>query len=171
MSKLSWNLRILLGIITLIIVLIIFFFIYYTIVRLDRNQAIEIEAYPGAQLVNAEELQNGRDHLQYTSNGADPAAIEGFYRERGYTCRTQYGTVYVRGITENNVYVRSTCLLDRSHSLGFKQSVTLRIQPERTAYQYENNDPAGRVVGGGELTGWVVIDFIREWGNVGILGG
>lgn len=168
MRKLSWNLRIVLGLFALVIILIILFGIYYNIVRASHNKAPEVEAYPGATLVS-QEKRDGWDHHQYLSK-SDALAIEGFYRERDFTCRQLYGDIYENGIRKENVYLHSSCLLDRSHALGFHQSAQLIIQPQRTPYQYRDNNPANEIVGGGELTGDVVIDIQRQWGNDGLVG-
>lgn len=168
--QLSWNLRILLGVIAVMFILVIGFFIYYTIERVRHDGPIDVEPYPDAELIIEESLQDGWDRQLYNVQ-ADPQAVERFYQEDGYLCHALQGLAYEDGIRNDTAYLRSTCLLDRSHSLGFRQEVTIIIQPERTPYVHQDNNPANAIIGGGELTGNTAIDVRRQWGNVGILGG
>lgn len=166
----SWSIRILLGLIAIIVIALIAFGIYYTVIRLDRNGPIEVETYPGAQKVVEETVREGHDHLQFTST-ASAFDIEHFYREKGYECVAGAGDVWESGIKLDDVYIRSTCLLDRSHSFGFQQTVRIIIQPNREPVVYQDNDPQLPAIGGGTLTGDVIIDVQRFWGSSGLLGG
>src|SRR5688572_28164840 len=119
----SWNIRILLGLIGLLIVAAIIFGIYYTVVRLQYDGPVEVETYPGAAKTVEETVSPGFDHLQFTTSTADPIAVEQFYRDEGYICRFGTGDVYELGTLVEDVYIRSDCLLDRTHPLGFHQTV------------------------------------------------
>jgi hypothetical protein len=163
MRDLSWNVRLVLGMLLLAILFIVAFFIYYTLVRLDRDKALEFETYPGAQLIVEETLTEGYDHFYFTST--DPATeIEDFYAKQGYQCTRHTVDLYEDTVFKENAYYQSNCFLDRSHSLGFTQFNAIIIQPQRTPWQ----DPPS--AGGGALTGLVVIDIQRQWGG-GFLGG
>lgn len=168
--NLSWNLRIVIGLVALTIAAVVCGVIYYTVIRVSKDAPIEFETFPGAQLYLEEQLGEGSDHFYYIST-ADPLSIESFYREREFNCITQYGTVYENAVRNDSAYIQSTCLLDRSHALGFRQFTRLIIQPARTPIVYLDNNPSNQIVGGGELTGEVVIDIQRQWGNDGLFGG
>lgn len=170
-KNLSWNLRILLGIVALVIVAILGFVAYYNILRLSLDEPPEVDVYPNSELLFESTVREGWEQARYVVDSDDPLAIERFYQEQGFECRTLSGDLYPNGRLEANVYIRSACLLDRSHSLGFRQTVQLDIQPIRTPYVYENDDPTNLIIGGGELTGEVVMDFQFLWGNDGLLGG
>ena len=166
----SWNIRILLGLVGLLILAAIIFGIYYTVVRLGYDGPIEVATYPGAAKAVEETVSPGFDHLQFTST-ADPIAIEQFYRQEGYTCRYGEGNVFEHGVLVQDVYIRSDCLLDRSHFLGFHQTVKIVIQPVRSPYTFPNDDRNQDLTGGGVLTGQDVIDVQRTWGTDPVLGG
>lgn len=163
MSDLSWNVRLVLGMLLLAIIAVIGFGLYYTVVRLDRGKALEFEAYPGSQLINEETVAEGFDHFYYTTTDS-PELVERFFANQDYVCRRQSADIYVDTVYTENIFVQSVCIVDRSHSLGFIQFNTITIQPQRTPWQ----DPPS--AGGGGLTGIVIIDIKRQWGG-GLFGG
>jgi hypothetical protein len=155
MKKLSWNLRLVLGLLGLVLLAIILFVVYYNVVRFNRSGALSFEAYPGAQLASYQELGQGADQSFYVLQSNDPIAVERFYVEEGFTCRTLRGKVLISDGVEQ--YIQSSCLLDRSHPLGFEQSIQITIQPERTEIVYEETNEGRIPVSGGALTGQVII--------------
>lgn len=166
----SWNLRIVLGLLVLVVILLVVGVVYYNIVRVSKDQALPFDPYPGSQLRLEEKLSAGSDHFYYISTD-DPLAIESFYRSRDFECQTLYGDVFENAVRQEGVYIQSTCLLDRSHPLGFSQFTRLTIQPIRAPLQYLDDNPQNQIIGGGTLTGEVIIDIQRQWGNDGLLGG
>lgn len=176
MRGLSWNLRIVLGLVGLVIIFGIGFAIFYNVIRSTRNKPLEVDTYPGVQLVVEEKLNDNNDHFYYVGT-TDPANaqqyatdVAKFYRDKGYECRILSGNFYENAVLIENGYVRTACLLDRSHPVGVNQSVEITIQLERTPLTYLDNDPQKQITGGGEITGKVIIDVRRSWGTYDVVG-
>lgn len=154
MRRLSWNVRVVLGLIILVIIAAVVFVIYYNVTRTRLDKPMEVNKYPDAQLVFEEKLLDGSDRLYYEIDSDDVGGVDGlaqrvekFYRDEEYTCRALY---------DNSVYVYSTCLLEKTNFLGFDRFNRIMIVPLRD----ENNN----------LTGDVGIDVRRSWGSNGGIG-
>lgn len=125
----------------------------YWYMRSSRDKPLELDTYPGAQLVNDEVIRPGHDHQQYIAT--DPIEqIETFYDDQdGVTCQRQYGEV--REDPETGELIReqhlfTVCDIDRSW-LDMTQYTTVTIQPT-----YDDAD---------QPTDHIVIDVQRRWGN------
>lgn len=166
MKNLSWNLRIVLGLVILSIIFVIGFGISYSVTSNQYSKALELDVYPGTTLSGQVDLLSGQDRLLYVNMVetvdydtvvARSRDIQRFYEERDYECTVGTGHINVNGQQERNLYIYSRCLLDRSHDFGFQQFNTLIIQPQR-------------LEGSNELTGQILIDVQRQWNNSGFLG-
>ncbi|NJL92781.1 MAG: hypothetical protein HC915_03185 [Anaerolineae bacterium] len=151
--------------------------LYYVFLTFDRDRPVEVEVFPGAELIVEETLRDGWERQFYLGRVADPGQmstyiqeLETHYRDQGFTCVSQFGDVYENATRVPNAYIRSRCLLDRTHPLGFRQSAEVIIQPRRVPVTFLNNDPNQRITGGGELTGEVDIDVQRRWGTFRVFG-
>ncbi len=169
MKNLSWNLRIMLGLVGVAILVAIGFFAWYTFVRLDRDGPLDYDTYPNAELMNEDELP-GQVLRRYAVPDA-PENVQRYYTEREFECTATFGDVQEGDTLREDVFVRATCLRDRSHPLGFEQTLRLSIQPERAPLIYQDNNPQNSVIGGGEPTGRTIIDVRATWTNMGLLGG
>ncbi len=154
MRRLSWNVRVVLGLIILAIIAVVVFVIYYNVTRARLDKPMEVKAYPNAEKVFEETLLEGNDRLYYEVQAEDVAGvealareIENFYRDEDYTCRSLH---------DNSVYVYSTCLLEKTNFLGFDRFNRIRIVPLRD----ESSN----------LTGKVGIEISRNWGSNGGIG-
>lgn len=153
MRRLSWNIRIVLGLMIFIVIALVIFVIYYNVARSTLDKAMDVEKYPGAALIFEESVYDGTDRLYYEFSGDSAAVmdnaqrVEKFYADKDYTCRALF---------DNAEYVYSTCLLEKSHFLGFDRFNRIRIVPLRD----ENN----------AVTGIVGIEVTRNWGSNGGIG-
>jgi hypothetical protein len=171
MKNLSWYGRGVILVVGVIILALVFLGIYYAYIRYDRNRPYEFEVYPGVEQVVEEKLSDNEDHFQYLGrtepNNTENYArqVQRFYTDQGFVCQSLIGDVYENARLLENVYVWSRCVVDRSHGFGVNQTVVIVIQPERTPVIFRDNNPQNEIVGGGELTGVVVIDVQRAWGT------
>jgi|GEM_PF-6108720 len=121
MANLSWNLRLVIGVVLLVIIASVLFFVYYNIQANNRNEPLSLELYDGMTLLNSEALRDGEQRDYYVVTGVAPFDIEKFYQDRDFDCTSLFNAA--------GEYLRSTCLLERTH-LGFWQVASLTIQPD-----------------------------------------
>jgi len=173
-----WNIRPILVLFGIIIIAALFGAIYYNIVRLDRDRPIQVENYPNGLILVEEAPDANRDRVLYVVRVSNLATIEReatrmteFYVDQGFECVDGRATIYVEALRTENAYINTTCFIDRSHPLGFTQYARVLIQPERAAYQYEDNDPNRAIIGGGSHTGQIFVELVREWSSYNVFGG
>ncbi|MFP4321524.1 MAG: hypothetical protein ACLFTK_03645 [Anaerolineales bacterium] len=169
MKNLSWNLRIAIGGVVLIILSVGGFFAWYSVSQGAYDGPAEYTPYPNVEPIAAEETE-GRTFYRFIAPD-DHQAVQAFFAEQGFECQAFNGNVQEGPTIRQNVFVRATCLLERIHPLGFQQTVQVSIQPERTALEYENNNPQGAIVGGGIPTGRTFITEQSTWDTSGLFGG
>lgn len=131
-----------------VIVGVIAFFSY----RSSRDKPLEVRAYPGAELVNDEVIYDGYDHQQYTTTDT-VEAVEEFYNDQDdMECERQYQRVSEQTGTDTlrEGYLYTSCMIDHS-GFGITQYTQVVIQP-----RYDDD---------GNVTGDVIIDVRRHWGN------
>ena len=178
MRNLSWNIRILIGILVLAIVLVIGIAVFYNVVRAGYTNPMGVEIYPSAELMFDGTPDNGVQQQVYAVQGDGTQDIptvaqdiQSFYEDEGFECSAQYGTIYENAVRLEDAYLQSNCFKERSHTFGFTQFSRITIQPERRPYQYLDGNPENQITGGGDLTGLIAIEIMREWDSSGILGG
>lgn len=153
MGRLSWNVRLVLGIVGIIIIGAIVLIIYYNLSRIRLDKPMDVEKYPDANLVYEDSPFDGADRQYYEVKGDVNTVneiaqkVERFYADEDYTCRALY---------DNAEYVYSTCLLEKTNFWGFDRFNRILIVPIR-----DGNDT---------LTGSIGIDINRSWGAGGGLG-
>lgn len=148
----SKMLRIALAVFGVGVLLLVAGAIAFTLYRDSKDRPIDVERYPGAELVQEESGQE-EDHLYYLS-GDTPEAVEAFYQDEydDLSCERQYQVVQgTQGsAAQREGYLYTRCWIDHSW-LDMTQYAVITIFPERD----DADNPTGKTV----------IDIRRVWGG------
>ncbi|MBZ0310812.1 MAG: hypothetical protein K8I82_32435, partial [Anaerolineae bacterium] len=94
MRRLSWNVRVVLGLIILAIIAVVILVIYYNVTRARLDKPMEVKGYPNAEKVFEQKLLEGNDRIYYEITAEDVTGVEAlaqqveeFYQDEEYTCR------------------------------------------------------------------------------------
>jgi hypothetical protein len=146
----SWVVRIVGGVILIGLLVTLIGFVAYSDTRNDRSQPIDIEHYPGIEMVSERVISNGisvEEHVGYYENMSSTLLtdIEAYYQRQLDTCFR-----LSEDLSDPAAFHTIICEIDRSHDwLGFTQVARLEIRPER-----DNS---------GDWTGELVVKVDQVW--------
>ncbi|MBN1286781.1 MAG: hypothetical protein JXB47_15385 [Anaerolineae bacterium] len=148
----STLIRVMIAVVALAAVVVCVVFVVLNTALAARRQPIEIEPYPGAQLVAQEDVGVGQDRLLYTTQDAADRVAD-FYRERYHKdefqkCERHDAPTNADGslVYPDEPAFEVMCSIDNS-TINAQHSAVIIIQPHTA----------------GPYAGLTVIDIRRAW--------
>lgn len=147
--------RVTLGLVVLVVVIGVVGAIVFYSMRSSRNKPLNVKVFPGATLIEEQQLDDGFDHhdRRLYSSMATLEEVEAFYdKQKGVSCKPYTGSI-VDGsgaIIQAEGHNFSRCEIDHS-GWGVDQYTTILIQA-----MYDD---------AGNPTSQVAIEIQRYWGD------